>query len=387
MPQVKLRAVFMRGGTSRALIFRREDLPADAASWDPIFLAAIGSPDPYGRQLDGLGGGISSLSKVAVIGPPSRSDADVDYTFGQVAVGEPVVDYRANCGNISSAVGPYAVDEGLVRVAGAEAVVRIFNTNTKKLIVSRFPLEQGRAAVDGDFVLPGVAGRGARIRLEFQDPGGAGTGRLLPSGNVVDVLGVPGLGRIEVSLVDATNPAVFVHAHTVGLTATEDPDALEHDTAVLGRLEAIRAAAAVRMGLADTPEAATRHSPGVPKIAVVAAPSAATTLAGERLPPEAMDLSVRMISMGRAHRAVPLTGAMCLAVAARIEGTVVHAVTRASAPGADVRVGHPSGVLPLAATVRRQDDEWFAEHVVVYRTARRLMEGSVLVPAARLAAR
>lgn len=384
MPQLRFRAVFMRGGTSRAVIFRRADLPDDPASWDPIFLAVIGSPDPSGRQLDGMGGGISSLSKVAVIGEPSRADADVDYTFGQVAVGQPIVDYRANCGNISSAVGPFAVDEGLVAAAGPEAVVRIHNTNTRKLIVARFPTEDGRAAVEGDFGLDGVAGRGARIRLEFQDPGGAGTGRLLPTGRAVDRLEVPGLGAVEASMVDATNPGVFVAADAVGLTATEEPATLERDPAVLARLEAIRAAAAVRMGLAATPEEATRTSPGSPKIAVVAPPRPAVTLAGERLEPEAMDLATRMISMGQPHRAVPLTGAMCLAVAARIEGTVPHALMRRTPGDADVRLAHPSGLLPLAASVRQEGHQWVADYVVVYRTARRLMEGSVLVPAGRV---
>ncbi len=383
MAQVKLRAVYMRGGTSRAVMFHRADLPGDPQLWDPIFLAVIGSPDPYGRQLDGMGTGNSSLSKVAVIAEPSRAGADVDYTFGHVAVGEAVVDYHGNCGNISSAVGPFAVDEGLVAVAGDQAVVRIHNTNTKKIIVARFPLEGGRAAVEGDFDLPGVAGRGARIRLEFQDPGGAGTGRLLPTGRVVDRLHVPGLGLVEASLVDATNPGVFVDAAALGITGTEEPAALERNQAVMERMEAIRGVAAVAMGLAATPEDATRRSPGVPKVAVVAPPRAAATLAGVRLDPAAMDLTVRMWSMGQPHRAVPLTGAMCLAVAARIEGTIPNAMARRTPPHADVRLAHASGVLPVAAAVRADNGSWIAEHVVVYRTARRLMEGAVLVPASR----
>ena len=383
MGQVKLRAVYMRGGTSRAVMFHRADLPGDPQLWDPIFLGVIGSPDPYGRQLDGMGTGNSSLSKVAVIGEPSRGDADVDYTFGHVAVGDAVVDYHGNCGNISSAVGPFAVDEGLVPVSGDQAVVRIHNTNTKKIIVARFPLDGGHAAVEGDFDLPGVAGRGARIRLEFQDPGGAGTGRLLPTGRVVDRLQVPGLGLVEASLVDATNPGVFVDAAALGITGTEEPAALERNQAVMERLEAIRGAAAVAMGLAATPEDATRRSPGVPKVAVVAPPRAAATLAGVRLDPEAMDLTVRMWSMGQPHRAVPLTGAMCLAVAARIEGTIPNAMARRTPPHADVRLAHASGVLPVAAAVRADNGSWIAEHVVVYRTARRLMEGAVLVPASR----
>ena len=248
-PQTRIPAVFMRGGTSNALVFHRRDLPDDPADWDDIFLAAIGSPDPNGRQLDGMGGGISSLSKVVVIGPSSRTDADVDYTFGQVVVDRPLVDYGANCGNMSSAVGPFAVDEGLVDVDGDTASVRIHNTNTGKIIDSEFPIENGRAAVGGDYRLLGVAGAGARIRLSFDDPGGAATGKLLPTGNVSDTLEVPGLGSIEASMVDATNAGVFVGADALGLCGTEMPDALEADPDLLATLETIRGTAAVRDGV------------------------------------------------------------------------------------------------------------------------------------------
>jgi len=381
-PQTKIPAVFMRGGTSNALVFHRRDLPDDPVDWDSIFLAAIGSPDPNGRQLDGMGGGISSLSKVVVIGPPSRTDADVDYTFGQVVVDRPLVDYGANCGNMSSAVGPFAVDEGLVPVTGDSARVRIHNTNTSKIIVSEFPLEHGRAAVDGDYHLLGVAGTAARIRLSFDDPGGAVTGKLLPTGNVRDTLEVPEVGQVEASLVDATNAGVFIGAEVVGLEGTELPDAIEANPEILAALEAIRATAAVAMGLAENPTDATARSPSNPKIALVSPPRSTTTLSGDTLNPDAMDLTVRMISLGRPHRAVPLTGAMCLAVAARIEGTVAHEMMRAS-QSKDVRIGHPSGIIDLAAEVHNANQGnpgWHADRVVVYRTARRLMEGSVLVP-------
>jgi 2-methylaconitate cis-trans-isomerase PrpF len=217
MKQSGLRAVFMRGGTSKAVMFRTEDLPRDRERWPSIFLGVIGSPDLNGRQLDGMGGGISSLSKVCVIGAPTRPDADVDYTFAQVSVTGAAIDYSGNCGNMSSAVGPFAVDEGIVKVAGDEAVVRIHNTNTKKIIVSRFGMDGGFAAVDGDFVLPGVAGTGAPVRLEFVDPGGAGTGSLLPTGNVADQLDVAGVGLIEASMIDAANPCVFVAAEALGM--------------------------------------------------------------------------------------------------------------------------------------------------------------------------
>ncbi|MBI4540824.1 MAG: PrpF family protein [Gemmatimonadetes bacterium] len=380
MGQLRIPAVFMRGGTSRAVVFHARDLPDERRSRDEIFLAALGSPDPNGRQLDGMGGGISSLSKVCVVGPPTHPDADVDYTFAQVSVREATVHYSGNCGNMSSAIGPFAVDEGLVRPAGARATVRIHNTNTKKLIHAHFPVEDGRAAVDGDLAIPGVSGTGAPIRLEFFAPGGASTGKLLPTGAEVDTLDVPGLGRIRASLVDASNACVFVHAADLGLAGTEMPDELDRATELLPTLEAIRSSASVAMGLAETRQAATSRRPGVPMIGFVSPPQDAPTLAGESLGGDVVDLSARMLSMGQPHRALPLTGALCLAVAARIAGTVAHEVTRASAsPGADLRIGMPSGVLVVGAKVRREGEGWVAEQAAFYRTARRLFEGAVLV--------
>ena len=382
--QRRIRAVFVRGGTSRALVFHRRDLPSARVEWDPIFLAALGSPDPSGRQLDGLGGGISSLSKVAVVGPPTRPDADVDFTFGQVEVTRAFVDYAGNCGNISSAIGPFALDEGLVPAREPETLVRIHNTNTRKLIHARVPVSGGQAAVRGDFVLPGVPGTGARLALEFLDPGGAVTGRLLPTGRAREILELPGLGPITVSLVDATNPVVFVRAKDLGLEGTERPETLDAQLDLAVRLEAIRGAAAERMGLvADAAQAATL-SPAVPKIAVVAPPAPFQALDGTPVPAAAVDLVARVVSMGRIHRAFALTAAMCLAVAARIDGTVVHEVSADARPGepeGDVRLGHPSGVLAVAARVA-QDPGMppVARTVTVYRTARRLMDGFVLVP-------
>ena len=385
----------MRGGTSKAVMFRAADLPAERELWTPIFLSAIGSPDPNGRQLDGMGGGISSLSKICVIGPPTRADADVDYTFAQVSVKDAAVDYNGNCGNMSSAVGPFAVDEGLVSVAeaGGAATVRIHNTNTRKLIVAQFGLDGGRAAVDGDFRLPGVAGAGAPVRLDFLEPGGAGTGKLLPTGSPVDTLdaalpGLDSLRGIEVSMVDAANPCVFVSAEALGANGIELPEELEANGELLRRLEVIRIAASLRMGIANTGEAAARI-PSIPKVAMVAPAREARTLAGERLAAEDADVTVRMISIGQPHRAVPLTGAMCLAVASRIEGTVVNRIARRSAsPGDPVRIAQPSGLTVVGAAVRRQAHgeahEWFAESATVYRTARRLMEGWVFVRASAL---
>ena len=379
--QRRIRAVFVRGGTSRALVFHHRDLPSDRAAWDAVFLAALGSPDPGGRQLDGLGGGISSLSKVAVVGPSARADADVDYTFGQVEVTRAVVDYRGNCGNISSAIGPFAIDEALTPAREPITVVRIHNTNTRKLIHAHVPVEAGQAAVRGEFVLDGVPGTGARIALDFLDPGGAVTGQLLPTGHAQETLEAAGFGAITASLVDATNPMVFVRAKDLGLDGTEHPEDLDARPGLPARLESIRAAAAVRMGLARTPEDAGRTSAAVPKVAIVAPPAAYRTLAGATVEPDAVDLVARIVSMGKAHRAFALTGAMCLAVAARIPGTVAHQAAALAGAAGDVRIGHPSGILPVAAAVtRRTDGSPIAQTVTVYRTARRLMEGFVLVP-------
>lgn len=366
MSQRKIRAVYMRGGTSRCLVFHQGDLPEAGAARDRILLAALGSPDPYGRQLDGLGGGISSLSKACIIGAPTHADADVDYTFAQVEVGKPVVDYKGNCGNCSSAVGPFAIDEGLVSARDGETVVRVHNTNTKKIIVAHVPTAGGEAVVTGDFELAGVPGRGARIALDFLDPGGAGTGRLLPTGNARDVI-----DGLDASLVDATNPVVFVRAKDVGLTGAEMPQAVDADRALSARLEKIRTEAAVRMGIPG--------SAAVPKVAVVAAAAAFTGLDGVAYPETAIDVLARVISMGNCHRAFALTAAMCLAVASRIDGTVVHKVAREPRTG-DLRLGHPSGVLPIAAAVSTRDGRPHAERVTVYRSARRLMEGFIRVP-------
>jgi 2-methylaconitate isomerase len=376
----RLPAVFVRGGTSKGLMLHSRDLPRERADWVPIFLAAMGSPDPYGRQLDGMGGGLSSLSKICVMGPPSRPDADVDYTFAQVLIETSHVDFQPLCGNMSSAVGPFAVDEDLVAARGDTATIRIHNTNTGKIIVSTFPLCDGRAAVDGDLEIPGVAGTGAPVRLDFLDPGGASTGKLLPTGQVRDLLDVPGVGRIEASLVDASNACVFVRAADLGLSGRESPTRIEEDAALMRKLGAIRIAAAIRMGLAaDETQAAARTA--VPFVGFVSPPAECATLSGETVSADAVDLTARVLSNGQPHRALPLGVSMCLAVAARIEGTVAHEVCRLPAQaGADLRLGMPSGVLRVAAEVHRTDSGWQVRHGSFYRTQRRLFEGHVLVP-------
>ncbi len=387
MKQLRLPAVFMRGGTSNAVVFRQQDLPQDRALWDEIFLAAIGSPDPNGRQLDGMGGGVSSLSKVCVVGPPTRPDADIDYTFAQVQVKEAKVDYGANCGNMSSAMGPFAVDEGMVKVSGSEALVRIHNTNTRKIIHALFSMDDGLAAVDGDLAIPGVSGTGAPVKLEFRDPGGATTGKLLPTGNVVDTLDVPGVGKIRASMIDAANATVWVRAQDLGLTGIELPEPLEANAAVMRKLEAIRIAASVAMGIAPDAEAAAKNK-SIPFIGFVSAPQDARLLSGEAISAGDIDLTGRVISNGQPHRALPLTVSLCMAVAARIEGSVVNEVLRKGAdPEASIRIGMPSGILTVAATVRRKDGHWHAEQGAFYRTQRRMFEGQVLVRASRVSGR
>jgi 2-methylaconitate isomerase len=373
----RLPAVFMRGGTSKALMFKAEDLPADRAQWDSIFCAAMGSPDPNGRQLDGMGGALSSLSKVCVIGPSSRPGADVDYTFVQVSVGEALADYSGNCGNMSSAVGPFAIEAGIVPAPrDGEAVVRIHNTNTSKIIVARFPVVDGVLAADGDLALDGVAGTAAPIKLEFLDPGGAKTGRLLPTGAATDQLDVPGLGTIAASCVDAGNPAVFVAAEDIGMSGVELPEALDRDSAFLAKMEAIRLAASIAMGLAPDLAAAARI-PSIPKVAMICAPREAPTLSGQTMAAADMDIAIRMISVGQPHRAVPITGAICLAVAARVPGTIPHRLCAAS--DGPIRIGHASGtILVDAAVAALPDGGVTANYGAVYRSARRLFEGNVL---------
>jgi len=383
--QARIPAVFMRGGTSKGVFFHARDLPADRAARDRIFLAVLGSPDRYGRQLNGMGGGVSSLSKAVIIAASERADADIDYTFAQVAVGEALVDYGGTCGNLASAVGPFALDEGLVTGTDGDVTVRIHATNTGKIIVARFSAKDGEAVVEGDLALPGIDGTGAPVELQFLDPGGAGTGRLLPTGLVTETLDLGAFGTVAASLVDAANPCVFVAAKDIGLTGAELPTAIDADGAAMAKLEAVRAAAGVRMGFGASPEEITRNSPASPKVAIVAGSCAADLLDRSRVGPEAMDVTVRMLSMGVAHKAVPLTGALCLAVAARIPGTVVNdAIAKAALAAKALRIGTPSGVFPVDAEVAVTDGDYRALGASVFRTARRLMEGAVLVPSSAL---
>lgn len=380
--QCRIRAVVMRGGTSRAVFFHRDDLPADPEIRDRVILTIYGGGDPHGRQIDGLGGATSVTSKTAIIGPPSVPDADVDYTFGQVSVTGPLIDYGGNCGNISSAVGPFAIEEGLVRATDPMTKVRIWQTNTRKRIIAHVPTAGGLPRAEGDYAIDGIPGSGAMILLEFLHPGGSMTGRLLPTGRPADSLEVPGVGTVMVSFVDAANPVVFVRPADLGLTGLETADRVDGDPELLARIEAVRAHAAVRIGLARTTSEATATSPGIPKIAFVTSPKSYAASGGRTVSAEQIDLAGRIMTMGRLHRAYALTGGICTAVAAQVDGTLVHEAARAGDSGErTVRIGHPSGIMEVGVDVRPRDGGWVVEKVTTRRTARRLMEGMALVPA------
>jgi 2-methylaconitate cis-trans-isomerase PrpF len=378
---MRVATTLMRGGTSKALFFHESDLPEPGPLRDEFILAAYGSPDPYERQIDGLGGATSSTSKVMVIGDGSAHGVDVTYEFGQVGIGQDLIDRRGNCGNLSSAVGPFAVDEGLVPATDPVTTVRFLNTNTNKVIVAHVPTRDGRFDPVGDFELPGVPGTGSRLQLDYLDPGGAVTGRLLPSGNPVDELDVAGVGTIPVSIVDAANPLVFVRWEDLSLTGREPLSDLD-DAELRARIESIRTEASVLAGIAETVEDATQRFPSVPKFSIVGTPREYVSTHQEQIAPDRMSLRAAMMSMGRPHPSYPLTGAIATAVAAYIPGTLVHDV--AATESDHITLGHPSGLLPLSVDIEQDDDGWNVNSVSAYRTSRRLMEGHVLVPDERL---
>ena len=370
----------MRGGTSRALFFKKEDLPAESDKWETIFLSALGSPDPTGRQIDGLGGGVSSNSKVAVISPSENPRYDVVYHFGQVSVDTPSVDFVGNCGNISSAVAPFAIDEGFVEAREPITSVRIHQYNTDKLIIAEVQVKNGSFEESGDYAISGIGGTGSRVTLRFVDPGGTLTGKLLPTGNVVDVLeNIVGFGSVRCSIVDAGNPFVFVRGDEIGIDM-QDLRAFSEEKVTAG-LESIRARAAVMLGFAETEAEASTSSQAVPKIAVVSAPSAYHTMSGELIDHSQMDLMIRCLSMGVLHKALPGTGAVCAAGAAKISGSVVNEVL---APGAMneaiLRFGNPSGLIEAGSIIEQNGSSNHYREAIIFRTARRIMEGNVLVP-------
>lgn len=386
MPDVvPVRCSIMRGGTSKAVFFLENDIPASRQAREQMLLDVFGSPDV--RQIDGLGGATSQTSKAALIGPPTRPDADVDYTFAQVVVTDSVVDWGGNCGNISSAVGPFAIDSGLVRAVEGLTTVRIHNTNTAKVIIAHVPVEGGRAKTLGDHAIPGVPGVAARILMEFTDPAGSTTGKLLPTGNTVDEIQLADGRTFQVSIVDAANPVVFFRASDLGMDATETWQEIESNLPLCDVLEEGRSIVCELLGIVDDRKNATKVSPGLPKVGFVAPPTAYTNSVGEQVPADAMDLNGRLMSVQTAHRSYMTTGAVATAAAAVIPGTIVHDVTRprAERPEADgIRIAHPYGVM---GTVVRADQDGPLPQIhgiSVGRTARHILDGTVYVRKAAL---
>ena len=370
----------MRGGTSKAVFFHDNHLPKDREVRDRVILAAYGSPDPNRRQIDGMGGAVSTTSKVAIISPSRDPEYDVNYEFGQVSIDQPIIGYRGNCGNISSAVGPFAIDEGLVRAQEPITEVRIFQMNTKRLIVAEVPVKNGQYDEEGNYAIDGVPGTGGKITLRFVNPGGSVTGRLLPTGHVKDRLKVPELGEIEISIVDAANPVIFVRAKDLGLEGTEIYE-IDGSAEIRQRLEAIRGQGAVMMGLAHSPEEATRISQDVPKIAFVSEPQDYKTVTGRIVEKERVDLVARIMSMGTLHKAYAVTGAICTVGAARITGTVVHELLVEKAlETKEIRLGHPGGVLAVGAVIEKKGNSYEYKEAILARTARRIMDGYIYVP-------
>ena len=384
MIQLRIPAVYMRGGTSKGVFFLASDLPNDPHARDRILMRVIGSPDRYGKQIDGMGGATSSTSKVVVISKSSRADCDVDYLFGAVAVAQPVIDWSGNCGNLSAAVGPFAISAGLVAApADGVAAVRIWQANIGKLIIAQVPMSRGEVLEQGDFELDGVAFPSAEIKLEFIDPAADDSdlegGSMFPTGHKIDTLDVPGLGPIKATLINAGNPTIFIEAASLGLTGTELQGDINGNSELLGLAEALRAQGAVAMGLASSAEDATLKRPHTPKLALVAPPADYTASDGKQVSAPSIDLLARIFSMGQLHHAMTGTGAVAIAAAAAIPGTLVHRVAPVGDDGR-VRFGHPCGTMSVGAEAVEVDGQWVVKKVRMSRTARRLMEGWVRVP-------
>lgn len=370
--QLSIRCTIMRGGTSRAVFINENQLPLDQMMKDKVLLVLFGSPEK--RQVDGLGGGDITTSKCAIIGPSSRSDADIDYTFAQIGIDEPFVGYDINCGNISSAVGVYAIEEGLVRPNEPMTKVRIYNTNTEKILVGFIPVCNGKPQIEGSFKIDGVPGTGAEIQLDYSQTSGAVTGKLLPTRNVIDQLFIPSLNKtIEISIVDLANTAVFLRAVDIGMTASDRPEDFSEER--LRLLEEIKRESAKKI---DLPEE------GIPPFQVLVGPPADATnfSTGQIIKAEEVDFNARMTFVGSVHKAFAGTISCCTAVAAQLEGSIVNEVSVAT--DGLVRIGHPSGVIPIKVEVSKNENGWSADKVLISRTARRIMDGYAYVPKHRL---
>ncbi|MFM2289322.1 MAG: hypothetical protein RL684_2465 [Pseudomonadota bacterium] len=387
--QIKIPATYMRGGTSKGVFFRLDDLPAAArtpgAARDALLLRVIGSPDPYGKQIDGMGGATSSTSKSVIVAKSTKPDHDVDYLFGQVSIDQPFVDWSGNCGNLSAAVGPFAIAAGLVDPARVPrdgvAVVRIWQANIGKTIIAHVPMTAGEVQETGDFELDGVTFPAAEVQLEFLDPADEGEdgGAMFPTGNLVDDLEVPGVGTLAATLINAGIPTIFVNATDIGYTGTELQEAINGDAKALAMFETIRAHGALRMGLIkELAEAATRQH--TPKVAFVAPPQSYVASSGKAIDAADIDLNVRALSMGKLHHAMMGTCAVAIGTAAAIPGTLVNLAAGGGERTA-VRFGHPSGTLRVGAQAREVDGRWSVTKAVMSRSARVLMEGTVRVPA------
>lgn len=368
----KIPCVYMRGGTSKAVIFHRKDLPEDRSAWREIFLKTMGTPDV--KQIDGMGGTVSSTSKIAVVSPSRRPDADVDYYFVQVGVGRADVSDNLNCGNISSAIGPFAIDEGLVKAEEPVTKVLVYNENTKKIIEEHVRVRDGRAEVYGDTAIDGVPGTGSEIDLFFREPGGAATDRVFPTGKRTEFFDIPDYGKFEVTVIDVSNLAVFVRAEDLGLKGTELSD-LNADAEKMELLERIRCMAAQKAGLVERWEDAREAFAASPKIGILSRPQDYISMDGRQVKAEEMDLCCRMISLGVMHKAYPMTYAIATASAACMEGTLPRSLVSRRQRGDSVRLGHASGVTEVKVVMK--DD--VVEKAGIVRTARRIMDGSVYI--------
>ena len=377
MDVVNLPVTIMRGGTSKGIYILEKDLPADQETWEPLLLRMMGSPDK--KQIDGLGGSQSVTSKVAIVKKSERDDADVDYTFAQVSVDKPLVSYKGNCGNISSGVGPFAIEKGLVNTEEGTTTVRIYNTNTDKVIAADVTTSNGHVVYDGDFQIAGVPGTASPIRLKFLDPAGTLGKGLLPTGNATDTLEIPGFGLVEVSIVDAANPLIFVNAEALGLTGRELPDELNADKKKLELLETVRGMAAQKLGLTDNYKKSAWETPGIPKMTFVAKADNYVTSDGKEVKKEDIDLLSRMMSMQKTHPSYAMTGAMCTAAAAVIPGSVVQQVLNPAAVTQFIRIGHPGGVLECGVDYEMKENQPVIEDTFGFRTANLLLEGTAVI--------